>query len=105
MKNYDCKQCKVAAERSIFLTGLFKKLSRSGKKRWSEATVLSRRMASAWFPTPGSTWDYLVTFGLSDGSRVELHTMEAEFQVLQEGLAGTLAWEGENLLQFDSKEG
>lgn len=105
MKSYDCKQCKVAADRSIFLTGLMKKLSRRGKQRTEEATVHSRRMAYARFPTPGSTWDYLVTFTISDGSEVELHTMEAQFNLFQESQHGELTWEGENFLSFETKEG
>ena len=65
MKNYDCKQCKVAADRSIFLTNLFKKLFRGGKKKTIEATVLSRRLASARFPTQGNTWDRWIKFSLA----------------------------------------
>lgn len=104
MKSYDCKQCKVAADRSIFLTGLMKKLSRGGKQRTADATVHSHRMASARFPTPGSTWDYLVTFTLSDGTQVELHTMEAEYHILKDGQTGNLTWEGENFLCFETTE-
>jgi hypothetical protein len=101
MKSFDCKQCKVSAQRSIFLTGLFKKLSRGGKERQAEATVLSRRMASARFPTPGSTWEHCVKFSLADGGEVEILAPEDQFQNLTEGMVGILTWEGENLLSFE----
>ena len=103
MKSFDCKQCKVSAERSIFLTGLFKKLSRSGKERNEEATVASRRVASARFPTPGNTWDYLVKFVLSDGSEAELCATKAQYHSLTEGQTGILTWEGETFLAFETE--
>lgn len=103
MKSFDCKQCKVSAERSIFLTGLFKKLSRKGESCSDTATVLSRRLVSARFPTPGNTWDHMVTFTLSDGSEAELFVSQEQFQSLAEGQQGLLTWEGENLTGFESK--
>lgn len=104
MKNYDCKQCKVAADRSIFLTKLFKKLGRGGKEQTAEATVLSRRLASARFPTPGNTWDHWVTFALSDGKHLELIAPEDIFQSITPGQTGILTWEGESFLAFEGKE-
>lgn len=104
MKSFDCKQCKVSAERSIFLTGLFKKLSRGGETHSDTATVTSRRMVSARFPTPGNTWDHVVTVSLSDGSEAELFVTQEQFQNLSEGQQGQLTWEGENLLSFEAKE-
>lgn len=101
MKSFDCKACKVSADRSIFLTKLFKKLSRGGEERSAEAAVYSRRMATARFPTPGNTWDYLVTFILSDGTQLELHTREDEYQNLTAGSNGNLIWEGETFLHFE----
>ena len=103
MKSFDCKQCKVSADRSIFLTKLFKKLSRGGKEQTAEATVLSRRLASARFPTPGNTWDHWVTFSLPEGIEVKLIAPEDIFQSLNPGQAGLLTWEGENLLCFETK--
>jgi len=104
MKSYDCKQCKVAADRSIFLTSLFKKLGRGGKERTAEATVISKRLSSARFPTQGNTWDRWVKLELEDGSRVELIVTEDQFEALTEGQKGTLTWEGENLRHFAAKE-
>lgn len=104
MKNYDCKQCKVAADRSIFLTNLVKKLGLGGKKRTCEATVLSRRIASARFPTQGNTWDRWVKFKLVDGAEVELIVTEDQFKALPEGESGTLTWEGETIVSFSRKE-
>ena len=104
MKNFDCKACKVSADRSIFLTKLFKKLSRGGKEQSGAATVLSRRMTTARFPTPESTWNYLVTFALSDGTQVELHTLQVQYEQLNDGQTGYLSWEGENFLRFEEQE-
>ncbi len=104
MKSFVCKQCKVTADRSIFLTNLFKKLSRGGKEQSDTVTVLSRRMASARFPTPGNTWDHLVKFALSDGSEIELYTTEAQYQALADGDQGQLHWEGDTLLAFKKME-
>lgn len=101
MKSFDCKQCKVSAERSIFLTNLFKKLSRGGKEQTAPATVSGRRLASARFPTQGSTWDHWVKFVLADGTEVELLTTESQFHTLPEGASGTLIWLGEALLSFE----
>ena len=100
MKSFDCKQCKVAADRSIFLTKLFKKLGFGGKERSASATVLSHRLASARFPTPGSTWDYWVTFALSDGTQVEVLTTEEQYHQFSQGTQGLLTWVGEKLLVF-----
>lgn len=104
MKSFDCKQCKVAAERSIFLTRLFKKLGRGGKQRTAEATYLSHRLLTARFPTPGSTWDHWVTFSLADGTKIELIAQEDIFQFLTPGQSGILTWEGESFLAFVRKE-
>lgn len=104
MKSFDCKQCAVGARQSTTLSGFFKKLSRGGKQRTDSATVRSHRMTTARLPTPGSTWNYLVTFTLSDGSDVELHTLEVQYKALEAGQTGILTWEGETLLSFEVKE-
>ena len=103
MKNYDCKQCKVAADRSIFLTNLFKKLFRGGKEQTSEATVLSRRLASARFPTQGNTWDRWIKFSLADGREIEVIVPEEVFRDLPDDQKGTLTWEGETFLSFTTE--
>lgn len=104
MKSFDCKQCKVSADRSIFLTNLFKKMSRGGKEQTADAAVFSRRMASARFPTPGNTWDHWVKFVLADGGEAELIVTEDQYNALSEGQQGVLTWEGESLLSFEAKE-
>ena len=103
MKSFDCKACKVSADRSIFLTKLAKKLKWGAKERTSPAAVTSKRMDMARFPTPESTWNYLVTFTLEDGSSVELHTLQVQYESLAEGMKGHLTWEGENLLSFEKE--
>lgn len=103
MKSFDCKACAVGARQSQTLTGFFKKLSRSGKEKTDTATVKSHRMTTARFPTPESTWNYLVTFTLSDNSEVELHTLEVQYKKLNDGQTGLLCWEGETFLSFEQE--
>ena len=103
MKSFDCKACAVGARQSTTLSQFFKKLSRGGKEETSAATVKSHRMTTARFPTPESTWNFLVTFTLSDGTEVELHTLEVQYKELQDGQSGTLTWEGETFLSFEQE--
>lgn len=101
MKNFDCKQCAVSARQSMTLTRFFKNLVRRGTAQSAVAIVRSHRMAAARVPTPGSTWDHLVTFILPEGREVELHTLEVQYDAIQDGETGLLRWEGENLLSFE----
>lgn len=103
MKSFDCKQCAVGARQSQLLTSFFKKRSRGGETRTDTATVKSRRMASARFPTADSTWDYLVTFTLFDGSDTELIVQKEQYIDLTAGTKGTLTWEGEAVLSFEQE--
>ena len=102
MKSFDCKACAVGARQSQTLANFFKKRSRGGEERTDTATVKSHRMEMARVPTPGNTWNWLVTFTLSDGSEVDLHTEETQYKELKDGQSGTLTWEGENFLNFDA---
>ena len=104
MKSFDCKACKVSADRSIFLTKLFKKLSRGGKEQSADAMVTALDMTTARFPTPGNTWDYLASFTLEDGTELQLNITEEQYQLLKTGSTGILTWEGENFLRFDTKD-
>lgn len=101
MKSFDCKSCAVGARQSQTLSQFFKKLSRGGKEQSGTATVKSHRMTTARFPTPESTWNFLVTFTLADGKEVELHTGESQYKQLQDGQNGTLTWEGENYISLE----
>ena len=103
MKNFDCKQCAASARQGQALTNFFSKFWRRGKAQTSPATVKSHRMESARFPTPESTWNWLVTFTLEDGKEVELHTLEIQFSELKDGQTGSLTWEGENFLSFEQE--
>ncbi len=103
MKSFDCKACAVGARQSTTLGQFFKKLHRGGKERTSTATVKSHRMEMARFPTPESTWNWLVTFTLEDGKEVELYTLEVQYKALTDGQTGTLTWEGETFLSFDQE--
>ena len=100
---FDCKQCQVSARQGITLTNWFKKLSRSGKERTQPATVLSHRISAASFPTMESTWNYLVTFTLSDGSKTELYATEEAYDCLKDGMSGQLTWQGENFVSFEQE--
>ena len=104
MRNFDCPQCAASARQGQFLANLAKKLSRKGRTRTENATVVSRRVASARFPTAGSTWDYLVSFRLDNGTELELIVTEAQFHVLNEGQTGTLTWAGDTLSSFVAAE-
>ena len=104
MKSFDCKACKVSADRSIFLTKLFKKLTRGGKEQSSAAMITALDMTTARFPTPGNTWDYLASFTLEDGTELRLNISETEYQALTIGSTGNLTWEGENFLCFEIAE-
>ena len=104
MKSYDCKQCKAAADRSVFLTNLFKKLGMGGKERTSAATVVSKRLVSARFPTQGSTWDRWIKFRLAEGGEIELLAPEELFEALTEGQKVLLTWRGETLSDISSAE-
>ena len=100
MKNFDCKQCKVSADRSIFLTNLFKKLTRRGETQTLTATVVSKRLMSARYPTQGSTWDHLVTFR-TEGGDMELYVSEEFYHAANPGASGTLTRQGDELVSFD----
>lgn len=104
MKDFDCKQCAVGARQSKALTGFFSRFSRRGKEQTEAATVIAHRIEAARFPTPGSTWSYLVTFTLVSGGKVELYTMEKDYQQLTDGQEGILTWKGESFLCFEIKE-
>ena len=100
MKSFDCKACAVGARQSTTLSQFFKKLSRGGKEKTSPATVKSHRMEMARVPTPGNTWNWIVTFTLSDGKVVELYTLEVQYKELKDGQTGKLTWEGETFVNF-----
>jgi hypothetical protein len=104
MKSFDCKACKVSADRSIFLTRLFKKLTRGGKEQSSAAMITALDMTTARFPTPGNTWDYLASFTLEDGRPVQLNTTEEQYHALKTGSTGVLTWEGDTFLSFEPME-
>lgn len=47
-----------------------------------------------------SSWNYLITFRLSDGDPLVLYTTEAEYQTIEDGQTGTLLWDGNQLVEF-----
>ena len=73
-----------------------------GPKLTGTATVKARRVEQGHFHGKApSRWNHLVTFTLSDGEELELYVGEGEYSVLQEGLSGTLTWQGKNFRSFD----
>lgn len=79
----------------------------SGHVLTGRATVVSRRVEVAKYtgrPKPGmhdQGWNYLVTFQLTDGEKIELHVFDNEYQKLKEGLAGQLTWHKDTLSSFE----
>ncbi len=65
------------------------------------ATVVSHsvehsKVGAQW----SSSWNYLITFRLSDGDTLVLYTTEAEYQSIRDGQSGTLFWDGNQLVEF-----
>ncbi len=64
------------------------------------ATVISRRVEAAKWPTHRHNYNFFVTFALSDGDEIELYTSEEEYKQLTEGLTGMLTWQSKNFCDF-----
>lgn len=77
-----------------------------GKVLTGPAMVVSRRADPAKYPgrmqlgVSVSTWNYLVTFRLTDGEEIELYVFEEQFKELKEGLTGQLTWCKDTLSEF-----
>lgn len=54
------------------------------------------KMGARW----SSSWNYLILFRLSDGDTLELYATEAEYQTIEDGQAGTLFWDNNQLVEF-----
>lgn len=71
------------------------------EERSAAATVLSRRVDTAYSLTRSdSSWAYLVKFQLDEG-QLELKTTEADYSTLREGSRFLIRWKGEQLTAFD----
>ena len=77
------------------------------------ATIVSRRVepgravrsrSSSGYKHTMSTLNYIVTFRLSDGEKIELFTGESEYHILEEGLTGHLQWQGTDFRYFESND-
>lgn len=65
------------------------------------ATVVSKKLEHGRFGGKhSSSWNYLVTFRLSDGEKLELYVFENQYAQLKEGSAGTLRWEKDTMQDF-----
>ena len=70
------------------------------------ATVESHSVEHAKIGVQWShSWNYLITFRLSDGDTLLLYTTEAEYQTIEDGQSGTLFWDGNQLVDFIPDEG
>ena len=70
-------------------------------KRVSEGSYRSaQRNAKTWYVD--RQWNYLVTFRLSDGEMLELHTFENEYHALKVGMSGQLTWHKQNMSAFEA---
>ncbi len=82
----------------------------SGKQEMSgPARVASHRVAQrAEMPKEDAryvgNWNYLVTFTLSDGEKIELYTTQRDFQRLTDGTCGWLTWQGKQYHSFVPEE-
>lgn len=87
----------------IFAAFVVLVLSQSGGRTLTgRATVVSRQVE--WGSFGGrysSSWNYLVTFRLSDGEEIKLYTFENEYNTLQEGMTGMLTWHKESMSRFE----
>ena len=69
------------------------------------ATVLSRRLGTANFHSKYSSgYNHLVTFRLGGSDTLELYVSREEYAQLTEGLRGTLRWQDENFLSFETED-
>ncbi len=85
--------------------GIFNWWQNRGPSLTGTATVLSRRVehgraSSGKYNNRGS-WNYYITFRLSDGEEIELNAMEYWFSTLKEGMTGQLTWCREQLYDFE----
>ncbi|MBO7252923.1 MAG: DUF2500 family protein [Oscillospiraceae bacterium] len=81
-----------------------KKLNEELPEQTASAVVLSRRVDTVYSLTrSSSSWAYLVTFRLENGEQLELKTTEEHYPDFKEGACGTLTWQAENILSFDTQ--
>lgn len=67
------------------------------------ATVKNHRVTQGrYLGKAPSRWNYMVVFTLSDGSELELYTIQSDYQVLKDGASGLLTWQGKRFLDFEA---
>lgn len=78
-----------------------KKLKEEIPEETTRATVLSRRVDTCYsLEKSDSSWAYLVTFRLEDGTETELKTSEADYKKLKEGTSLSITRQGAALTSF-----
>jgi len=66
------------------------------------AAVASKRMEPGRYHGKWSSgWNYLVTFQVGNDT-IELYVSESDYTVLAEGTTGTLRWQNDLMLHFES---
>ena len=72
-----------------------------GKSLTGQATIISKKTEFGRFGGKhSSSWNYLVTFRLSDGEELELYVFGNQYARLNEGTTGTLRWEKDIMQDF-----
>lgn len=72
-----------------------------GKTLTGRATIVSKKLEHGRFGGKySSSWNYLVTFRLSDGEELELYVFENQYAQLKEGSTGILRWEKDTMQDF-----
>lgn len=96
--------CTMGNSISKALFGLrdVKKLNPEEPEQTAAATVLSRSIQRSNNITNfgESPWVYRVIFRLESGEELPLLTTEEGYAHMKEGTAGTLVWQGENVVSF-----
>ncbi len=79
-----------------------KKLNDDTPEEASPATVLSRRVEHNNSMYHESPWLYQVTFRLENGETKDLQATEDSYATFKEGAQGTLTWQSEKILSFET---
>lgn len=87
----------------LYQSWVYRDKDDKGAEMTGYATVKSHRVAQGRYVGKApSRWNYLVTFGLSDGEELELYVTDDVFNTLKEGQSGQLTWQGKRFYHFDS---
>lgn len=95
----------IAALWACYQNWVYRDKDDKGPEMTGPATVKSHRVTQGrYLGKAPSRWNYMVIFTLSDGSELELYTIQSDYQVLKDGTSGLLTWQGKTFLDFESNE-